>query len=42
MSKSPKPPLAGGVPSRPIRLKDVAPHCPEKVYIGRSDAEIMG
>jgi len=42
MSKSPKPPLAGGVPSWPIRLNRVAPHCPEKVYIGRSEAEILG
>ena len=42
MSKTPKPPLAGGVPSWPIRLKGVAPHCSEKVYIGRSEAEILG
>ena len=42
MSKTPKPPLAGGVPSWPIRLKGVAPHCPEQIYIGRSEAEILG
>ena len=42
MSKTPKPPLAGGVPSWPIRLKRVAPHCPEKVYIGRSEAQTLG
>jgi len=42
MSKSPKPPLAGGVPSWPIRLKGVAPHCSQKVYIRRSEAEILG
>ena len=42
MSKTPTLPLAGGVPSWPIRLKGVAPHCSEKVYIGRSEAEILG
>ena len=42
MSKTPKPPLAGGVPSGKISLKGVAHHCPEKVYIGRSEAEILG
>ena len=41
MSKTPKPPLAGGVPSLPIGLKGVAPHCPEKVYIGKSEAGIL-
>ena len=42
ISKTTKPPLAGGVPSWPIRLNSVAPHCSVKVYIRRSEAEILG